>query len=327
MRFRRSPLHAIALILALAVLVVFPLPARAVLNCTFTITNLNFGTIDLTANTTFDTTATFSATCSGGSSGANARICPNINAGSGGVASGGDPRHMLNGSNPLNYNMFQDSARTTVWGSYLWSSPSVTPPTINITLNSSGAGNTTRTIFGRVSAAQQTLPSGTYTSSFTGTQTQIAYQQTSSNNCATIGSTNATSASFTVTATYSSVCHLASTNLNFGSTGVLVSSVAGTSTVTATCSATTPYTVGLNGGNANAIDPTQRKMANGAVQVTYGLYQNSAHTSPWGNVSSNWVGGTGSGLGQGLTVFGLIPAQTTPAPATYSDTIVATVTY
>src|SRR5207302_6472453 len=100
-----------------------------------------------------------------------------------------------------------------------------------------------------------------------GTQTHIAYQQTSSNSCAPIGSTNATSASFTVTATYSSVCHLASTNLNFGSAGVLVSAVAGTSTVTATCSATTPYTLGLNGGNANASDPTQRKMSNGSVQV------------------------------------------------------------
>ena len=316
-----------ALILAPTALMIFSAPAQAVLTCTFTITNLNFGTVDLTTNATVDTTATFSANCSGGSSGANARICPNINAGSGGVGSGGNPRFMLNGTNQLNYNLYQNSARTTIWGSYLWSSPSVTPPTINITLNGSGAGSTSATIFGRISAAQQTLPPGTYTSSFSGTQTQIAYQQTSSNSCATIGSTNATSASFTVTATYSSVCHLASTNLNFGSAGVLVSAVAGTSTVTATCSATTPYTVGLNGGNANATDPTQRKMANGAVQVTYGLYQNAAHTSPWGNLSSNWVSGTGSGLAQAATVFGLIPAQTTPAPAIYSDTIVATVTY
>src|SRR5205085_9296306 len=170
-------------------------------------------------------------------------------------------------------------------------------------------------------AAQHTHPPGTYTSSLTGTQTQIASQQASTNSCATIGSTNATSASFSVSAIYSSACHLASTNLNFGSTGVLTSAVAGTSTLTATCSATTPYTVGLNGGNANAADPTQRKMANGATQVTYGLYQNSGHTTPWGNVSTNWISGTGSGAGQALTVYGMTPAQTTPAPATYSDTI------
>jgi hypothetical protein len=47
----------------------------------------------------------------------------------------------------------------------------------------------------------------------------------------------------------------------------------------------------------------------------------------WGNTLSNWESGTGSGLGQSLTVYGLVPAQTTPAPGIYTDTIVATVTY
>jgi spore coat protein U-like protein len=120
---------------------------------------------------------------------------------------------------------------------------------------------------------------------------------------------------------------LASTNLNFGSAVSLASLLTSTSTLTATCSSTTPYTVGLNGGNANATDPTQRKMANGASQITYGLYQSNGASSPWGNTSSNWVSGTGSGSGQALTVYGRVPIQTTPAPAVYSDTIVATVTY
>lgn len=222
--------------------------------------------------------------------------------------------------------MFQDPARTSVWDSYLWSS-TPRPPTIDIALNSSGAGSTTATIYGRIYAAQQTLPPGTYTSSFGGTQTQISYKQNSNQTCAQIGSTNATSAPFTVTATYISVCHVASTNLNFGSAGVLVNSVTATSAVTATCSSSTPYTIGLNGGNANATDPTQRKMANGSAQITYGLYQDAAHGTPWGNTSGNWKGGTGSGLGQALTVYGNVPAQTTPAPGNYTDTIIATVTY
>jgi spore coat protein U-like protein len=312
---------AIALTVALATFVSFSRPARAALTCTFTITDLNFGTIDL------DTTATFSANCSGGSSKANARICPNINAGSGGVASGGDPRYLLSAGAQLNYNLFQDSARTTVWGSYLWAYPSVTPPTIDISLNGAGKGSTTATIYGRIYAAQQTLVPGTYTSSFSGAQTQIAYQETGTQACAQIGSTNATSAAFAANATYSSVCRLASTNLNFGSAGALTSSVPAASTVTATCSSSTPYTVGLNGGNASSSDPTQRQMSSGTAQITYGLYQDSARTSPWGNTSSNWIGGTGSGLAQALTVYGLVPAQTAPAPGTYSDTIVATVTY
>ena len=300
--------------------------AHAAVSCTFSITNVNFGTIDLTANTTFDTTATFSATCSGGPPSGAVQVCPSINAGSGGVAASGDPRYMLNGTTQLQYNLFQDSSHTTVWGSQFWAS-APTEPTITITLNGTGAGTATATIYARVYAAQQTLATGTYTSSFSGTQTQIAYKQSSGQTCAQIGATNVTSAPFTVTAVYSSVCHLASTNLNFGSAGLLNAAVSGTSTLTATCSASTPYTLSLSGGNANATDPTQRKMANGAAQITYGLYQDAAHGNPWGSTSSNWVSGTGSGASQSLTVYGLVPTQTTPAPGTYTDTIVATVSY
>jgi spore coat protein U-like protein len=325
-KFLHILLYGLALTFAPGMLAILSAPAQAALSCTFSITNVNFGTIDLTTNTIIDATASLSANCSGGLPLVSVRICPNINAGSGGVASSGDPRHALNGATALNYNLFQDSARTTVWGSYLWSS-SPTPPTIDLALNGSGSGSLTATIYARIYATQQTLAPGTYTSIFSGTQTQIAYAQSGVLTCALIGSTNATSASFTVMATYSSVCHLASTNLNFGSAGVLTASVTATSTVTATCSSTTPYTVGLSGGNVNATDPTQRKMANGSAQLTYGLYQDSAHNVPWGNTTSNWEGGTGSGLSQSLTVHGLVPVQTTPAPGTYTDTIVATVTY
>jgi spore coat protein U-like protein len=89
-----------------------------------------------------------------------------------------------------------------------------------------------------------------------------------------------------------------------------------------------PYTLSLNGGNSGATDPTQRKMTSGANQLTYGLYQNSARSSPWGSTAgSNTVGGTGTGASQVITIFGRVPAQTTPAPATYQDSVVVTVTY
>ena len=73
---------------------------------------------------------------------------------------------------------------------------------------------------------------------------------------------------------------------------------------------------------------TTRKMTSGANTINYSLYQNSSRTTVWGNtVGTNTVSGTGSGLGQALTVYGRVPPQTTPAPGTYTDTIVATVTY
>jgi spore coat protein U domain-containing protein, fimbrial subunit CupE1/2/3/6 len=323
-RFARGFLHA----LALAGSIVFSTPAAAVLSCTFTITNESFGTVDLTANTTFDTTATFSANCTGGTANSTARVCPNIGSGTGGATTNGTIRLMLSGANQVSYNLYQDAARTTIWGSYLWAWPAVTPPTVDIALNASGAGSTTRTIYARIFAGQQADPPAAYSSSFSTNHTAISYAQSTAGNCATIGNTNATQAPFTVTATHAAVCRIATTTVDFGTKGVLSAVTDVTGTITPTCSATTPYTIALNGGNSGAIDPTQRKMANGAVLITYGLYRDSARTLGWGSTAgTNTVAGTGSGLGQALTVYGRVPVQTTPAPGTFTDTVIATVTY
>ena len=68
--------------------------------CSFSITNVNFGNINVTANTVFDTTATFSANCTGNG---NRRICicPSIGLGTGGSTTG-NPRFLLSGANQLN---------------------------------------------------------------------------------------------------------------------------------------------------------------------------------------------------------------------------------
>ena len=327
MRLRSAILQFALCTLAGAAVVAWPLPAHAApISCGFTITNLSFGTVDLTLNTAFDITATLSANCTG-DAGVVVRVCPNINAGSGGTTTG-SPRFMLSGSDKLNFDLYQDASRTVVWGSYLWAYSSYTAPTIDITLNGGGAGSATATVYGRISAGQQVLPPGSYSSSFSGGNTQIAYAAASSGTCAAIGNTNATSASFTAGAGYSATCSVSAATLSFGSTGVLSATLDGTTSLTTTCSATTPYTIGLDGGNAGASDPAQRKMSNGGAQITYGLYQNVARSQPWGNnTGTNTVAGTGTGSGQALTVYGRVPAQTTPAPGTYSDSIIATLTY
>jgi spore coat protein U-like protein len=327
MRLRSAILQFALCTLAGAAAVAWPLPAHAApISCGFTITNLSFGTVDLTLNTVFDITATLSANCTG-DAGVVVRVCPNINAGSGGTTTG-SPRFMLSGSDKLNFDLYQDASRTVGWGSYLWAYSSYTAPTIDITLNGGGAGSATATIYGRISAGQQVLPPGSYSSAFSGSNTQIAYAAATSGTCAAIGNTNATSASFTAGAGYSATCSVSAATLSFGSTGVLSATLDGTTSLTTTCSATTPYTIGLDGGNAGASDPAQRKMSYGGSQITYGLYQNAARSQPWGNnTGTNTVAGSGTGSGQALTVYGRVPAQTTPAPGTYSDSIIATLTY
>ncbi|MGZ5826929.1 MAG: Csu type fimbrial protein [Xanthobacteraceae bacterium] len=296
-------------------------------SCNFSITNLDFGSINLTANTTFTTTATLSMNCTG-TADSTVRICPNINAGSGGTTTG-NPRFLLNGGQQLNYNLFQDNGYTSVWGSTLWGFAGAYPaPTIDLPLNSSGSGSTTRTLYGQVWAGQQTLAGGTHTSSFAGVQVVVAYDYATAGTCTSIGSSHGTAAPFTASALNSTTCSVSASNVNFGSAGVLRSALDATGQVSIVCTSLAPYTVALNGGNSAATDPAQRKMSMGGEQITYGLYRDSGRTQAWGDSDGvNTVGNTGSGLTQNLTVYGRVPAQTTPSPGTYSDTVVVTVSY
>jgi spore coat protein U-like protein len=301
-------------------------PARAQ-SCSFTISPLAFGNIDLTANTPFTSSATYLASCSGNAN-ATVRTCPNIDAGSGGSTSG-TPRFLLNGATQLNFNLYQDGSYTSVWGSNLWAFGGSYPsPTIDVVLNSTGTGNASQTIYGQIWSGQQTRPAGSYTSSFSGTQASVAYAYSTVGTCATIGSSHATSAPFTVTATDTTNCAVSASTLNFGSVGVLRSSVDASSSVTVTCTNALPYTIALDGGSSGATNPTQRVMSQASQHITYGLYRDSARAQPWGDaVGTNTAAGSGSGLAQTLTVFGRVPAQTTPTPGTYSDTVVVTISY
>ena len=104
-----------------------------------------------------------------------------------------------------------------------------------------------------------------------------------------------------------------------------------TATVTATCSNTTPYNVGLSAGTASGATVTTRAMfvsGTPSVVLNYGLYSNSGRTTNWGmTVGTDTVTGTGNGSAQAITVYGQIPAGQLVAPGSYTDTITATVTY
>lgn len=296
-------------------------------SCSFTISGLNFGTINLAANTTFTSTATFSASCNG-TPNAVVRTCPNIDVGSGG-SSTGNPRFLVNGASQLNFNLYQDGAYASVWGSNLWGFAGSYPsPTVDVTISGSGTGTASQTIYGEVWSGQPTLPAGLYVSSFAGTQAQVAYAYSSSGTCATIGNSLASNAPFTVQATNATICSVSAAALSFGTTGVLQGNLDATSSVSVTCTNQAPYTVALDGGLSGATDPTQRKMTLSGASVTYGLYQDANRLTPWGNSAGvNMVAGTGTGLAQSFTVYGRVPAQNTPAPGTYSDTVVLTVSY
>jgi spore coat protein U-like protein len=134
---------------------------------------------------------------------------------------------------------------------------------------------------------------------------------------------------FTVQMTVTSSCVINSAStLNFGSQGVLTANVDQTSTLQVQCTNTTPYNIGLDAGTGTGATVAARKMSSGGATVTYSLYSDSGRTTVWGNtVGTNTVAAVGNGASQSYTVYGRVPPQTTPAAATYTDTITVTVTY
>lgn len=132
---------------------------------------------------------------------------------------------------------------------------------------------------------------------------------------------------FTVSATVPATCTVAATNLAFGSyTGTLSNA---TSTITATCTNSTSYNVGLNAGTVTGATVSTRAMTGpSGATLSYGLFQDSGHTTNWGDtVGTDTESGTGTGAAQNLTVYGQIPAGQFPTPGSYTDTITVTVTY
>jgi len=284
--------------------------------CTVSMPAMAFGSVNVLPGTAVDTTTTLTVTCSGGS-GNTRRICISIGAGS---ANDATSRQMTSGTNKARYDLYSDSTRTLLWGSW-----QTGYDTAGVQIDVAKSSTTNLTVYGRFLASQQTVVAGAYSSTFTANPF-IQYDVQGATACPT-GSKTA-NASSSATATVISSCNVSATNINFGSVGLLTANTDAQGTLAIQCNSTLPYAVSLDGGLSAATDPTQRKMSSAGANVIYGLYRDSARSLPWGNTAGvNTASGTGTGLSQNQTVYGRIAPQTTPKPAAYSDTIVTTVTY
>jgi spore coat protein U-like protein len=135
---------------------------------------------------------------------------------------------------------------------------------------------------------------------------------------------------FQVTMTLQAECKLTSaSDLAFGTSGVIQGAVNATSAIGVQCTNTTPYNVGLGAGAGTGATVALRKMTSaGGATINYQLFRDTARTQTWGDqVATNTASGTGNGAVQTLTVYGTVPAQTTPAAGSYTDTVQVTVTY
>lgn len=124
-------------------------------------------------------------------------------------------------------------------------------------------------------------------------------------------------------------CQITATDaIDFGSTGVLNSTVDASGTISVACTDTTPFVIGLDEGTGSGASTTTRYMTAGTGTIAYQLFRDAAHSNIWGNTpGADTQAGTGSGTVQTFPVYGRVSAQTTPAPGTYNDVVTVSVTY
>ena len=139
---------------------------------------------------------------------------------------------------------------------------------------------------------------------------------------------------FQVTATIISSCTVSGTTLNFGNAIdplAAATPLDATSTLSVTCSNTTPYTVSLNAGSnaGGASNFSARAMKSGSRSLAYQLYLDTGRATVWGDgtATSSTLAGTGTGSVQTLNIYGRLPSLANVVPGAYSDTVTVTITY
>jgi spore coat protein U-like protein len=142
---------------------------------------------------------------------------------------------------------------------------------------------------------------------------------------------------FNVTATVINNCIISSTNIAFGNYDpTATTAVTAQGAVSAKCTLGDVVSVGLNQGLTPGTGSTAavpvRQMINGANNLPYHIFTASGGTTEWGvgTVGTNEpVAQTSTSVLVPLTfiTYGSLPAGTNVPAGSYSDTVIATVTY
>ncbi|CAN7185071.1 spore coat U domain-containing protein [Trinickia sp. LjRoot230] len=296
-------------------------------SCAAVASTVDFGSVNPIALSAVDATGTVTVTCTwpAVTLTPNAQVCLNLG--------GASPRTLVNGTNALQYDLYQDASHSLAWGAV---SNGTTP--IALTLSKPAVGTSavaTATVYGRIAANQPTVPtvnnsSTLYTASFSGNTTSLnaGFYLLTAPTCASLTTSNGT-LPFSVNATVLNDCFISATNVSFAATGVLDAARGATGSITAQCTNGDAWRIALNGGGSSNVASRSMQRVGGGGAVSYQLYLDAAHTSPWGDGSAGTAMATGVGTGnqQVVNVYGLVPAQATPAPGNYSDTITATISF
>lgn len=255
------------------------------------------------------------------------RLCMNIP--DGGAAPGLNPRWLTNHNGAqMAYDLFSDAARSRQIGPWGSGYPVY-----------SGSMTLSLLVFSRTLAmpvyafprSGQRLPAAhPYESMIPGGQIRYAANLWGStpSEADCMASRNILTFDTIVRATAQNTCRIVvSTDLDFGTVTSLPGNRDQTSAIQLHCPAGAAWQVGLDKGS-HADGETRRMAGPGGRFLRYELYRDPQRTQRWGDTENvDTRHGSGTNATQTLTVFGRVPAQPTPTPGNYADTVTITLTY
>lgn len=324
-RNRRARGAAFAGALALLILTILaPLPAAAQ-SCSTLGFTINYGILNPASSGPVDTSATVDFLCTG-TPGATVRLCIELGPGTPTITGGYRAASRL--GSLLQHELFADSARSVIWGSWGNVVASYVPypngVQVDTVLSVLGTSTPSVPVYGRVYGGQTGLAAGVYSAS--GTDVGVRYGYADGTSCPTGSMTD--TGSLTTNAVVNANCFVSATAINFGAVADLNSTIDATGTITVQCTFLETYYIELNAGLGSGATVNNRLMTGSGGTVSYGLYSNSSRTLVWGDTwLVNTVSDIGTGSDQNFTVYARVPAQATPTPGTYSDTITVTIIY
>ena len=293
-------------------------PEAKAISCSYSIGSPNFGALSPLDNQQVLTQTTFTATCSG-TANQDVKVCLHLGNGT------TSPRQMTSNSNLLNYEIYQDAARTQRWGSGV--SPASGEPTplfLHLPETAGVEVSKTQTLYLKLFSGQQNAVPGAYLSNFAGSQTAVAVVAAATGTCSTYQTVQRVP--FIVSATVAPECEVTAGPMNFGSRGVLAAAADASANINVRCTSTTPYAISVGNGR-NGSSPTSRKMALRQNSIAYGLFSDAARRTVLGSAPGQTIGGSGSGVWTALPIYGRVPPQATPPAGAYADVVVISITY
>ena len=139
-----------------------------------------------------------------------------------------------------------------------------------------------------------------------------------------------------VTADVAANCDITANGLAFGTYDPVVTNltadldVDGSVSVICTSGTTGDISLGqgLNPGGLSSEEDPVRQMSDGGTNfLSYEIFQETGRTTNWGNTVTSDVPHIGDGTLTAITIYGRIPGAQIVPVASYSDTVVATVTF